>query len=138
MNIWYLDFKNSILGWFFFWGVYLKSYNAVLLCSISCFIEQIFKFLTLTSFFYNPLGRRFWATGEVIKNYLMAFCSHIDSVSVQNLESVALMVSGKRCLDMTDGRTWLTRFLSSCWSRIYILYRVLHVSFDLWHTFCLN
>ena len=43
--------------------------------------------------------------GELSKNYLIAFCSHLDCVSVQNLESVALMVSEKRCLDMTDRRT---------------------------------
>ena len=33
---------------------------------------------------------------------LVAFCLYIDCVSMQNLESVALMVSEKRCLDMTD------------------------------------
>ena len=52
-----------------------------------------------------------------IKNYLIAFCPHIDCVFMQNLESVPLMVSEKCCLDMTDrradGRTWLNRFFSS-------------------------
>ena len=40
--------------------------------------------------------------GELSKNYLIAFCRHIDFVSMLNLESLALMVSEKRCLDMAD------------------------------------
>ena len=40
-----------------------------------------------------------------LSNYLIAFCPHIDCVSMLCLESVALMVSEKRCLDMTDRRT---------------------------------
>ena len=43
--------------------------------------------------------------GELSKNYLIAFCQHIDCMSMQNLESAAPMVSEKRCLHMTDRRT---------------------------------
>ena len=43
--------------------------------------------------------------GELSKNYLIAFCPHIDCVSMQNLESVALMVSEKRGHGLTDRRT---------------------------------
>ena len=40
-----------------------------------------------------------------------------------------------RSYDLRETLNW---FFSSRWSRIYILYRVSHVSFDLLHTFCLN
>ena len=60
-----------------------------------------------------------------------------NTISNVNM-SVALMVSKKRCLDMTDRRmderTWLKRFFSSRWS-IYTLYRVSPVSIELLHTF---
>ena len=58
---------------------------------------------------------------ELSKNYLTVFCAHIDYMSLQNLESLALMVAEKHCLDMTerwtDGRrdqwTCLNRFSRS-------------------------
>ena len=105
--------KTSTLGGFF---------GEVLLRSIAWFIVENFKFLTWTSFF-TTLGGDFSRLGESSKDYLIAFCSHIDCVSMQNLKSVALMVSEKRCTAdrRTDGRTWLNRFFSSRWSRIYIL-----------------
>ena len=99
------------------------------------------KFLTWTSFFTTHLGSDFRDWGELSKNYLRAFCPHIDCVTMKNLESIALMVSEKRTVNTTDrrtdGRTWLDRFFSR-WSGICILYRVWHVSFDLLHTFCLT
>ena len=71
-----------------FWGsgrIYQKSNNAVLLCYFSWFIVQ------------NCSDR-----GELLKNYLIAFRQHIDCKSVQKLETVALLVSEKRCLAMTN------------------------------------
>ena len=67
--------------------------------------------------------------GELSKNYLMAFCPHIDWSA---LESVALMVSEKHFLDMTDRRTDMAKsiFLVVLIKNIYTLY--------LLHTFCLN
>ena len=113
----YVFIFNSYFGWIFdnkgnwrrkkFWGnegIYQKSYNAVLLCSISCFIVQNFKFLNWT-FFTTHLGGDFGRLRELSKNYMIAFCPHIDCVSMQNFESVVAMVSDKRCLDMTDRRT---------------------------------
>ena len=76
--------------------------------------------------------------GELSKNYLIAFCPHVDYMVLQNLEPLALMVSDQHCLDMTDRRTWLKRFFSSRWSIIRILYTVSNVSFALLHTFCRN
>ena len=55
----------------------------------------------ISSFYYNFI---FLLRG-VIKNYLVAFCPHIDYMSLQNLESVYLMVSEKHCLDMIDRQT---------------------------------
>ena len=57
----------------------------------------------------------------VIKNYGIAFSPHIDYMSLLNLETVALMVSEKHCLDMperrtdrqTDKQTWSNQFFSS-------------------------
>ena len=36
------------------------------------------------------------------KKGLIALCPHIDRMFMQNLESLALMVSETRCLDMAD------------------------------------
>ena len=47
--------------------------------------------------------------GELSKHHLIAFCPHIDCVSMQNLEFAALMVSEKRCLDMTHKRFFTSR-----------------------------
>ena len=46
--------------------------------------------------FTQPLGKRF---GE------MAFCVHINCMTMQNFESVALMVSEKRCPNILERRT---------------------------------
>ena len=100
------NFKNSTLGGFF--GE--MGYAAIALYSMSYGAK--FRVYNL-NFIFGDFGR----LGEFSKNYLIAFCPHIDCMSMQNLESVALMVSEKRCFDMTDRqtnrRTWLNRFCSS-------------------------
>ena len=86
-----------------FWGsgrIYQKSNNAVLLCYFSWFIVQNCKFKI--SLFFHSLGSD---RGELSKNCLIAFRQHIDYKSVQKLETVALLVSEKRCLAMTNRQT---------------------------------
>ena len=106
------DLKNSILGDFFGeMGVYIK--NLIMQFYCAKFQVSNLNFIFLPPTWVAILGG--W--GELSKNYLIAFCPPIECVSMQNLESVASMVSEKRCLDMTDrrtdGRTWLNRFFSS-------------------------
>ena len=84
-----------------------------------------------------------WATflGDLSKNYSKAICPYIDCVSLQNLESVALMVSEERCLDMTHRRTDERPDMAKSLFLVALIknmYRVSHVSFDLLHTSCLN
>ena len=55
-------------------------------------------------FFISHFGSDFGRLSGV-NNCLLAFCPHIDCVSVQTFEYVALMVSERRCLDMTDRET---------------------------------
>ena len=116
------DFKNSILGAFFGeMGIYQKSYLSYF---VVLYFMQNFKFQLEHQSLTTHLGSDF---GRLIKklfnSVLSAFC-----VSTQNVEFVTFMVSEKHCLDMTDrrthrhtnGLTWLNRFFSSRWSRIYI------------------
>ena len=93
-----------MLFWVIFWGnggIYQKSYNAVLLCPISCFIVQNFKFITLTLFFTTHLEGGFGRLGRVIKKQFNSVLSaHRLRVYAESFESVALMVSEKRCLNI--------------------------------------
>ena len=91
------DLKNSILGGFF-WE--MGDISKMQFC---CALIQVsnFNFIFLPSTYVAISGD--W--GELSKNYFIAFCPHIDWVSMQNLKSVASMMSEKRCLDMTDRRT---------------------------------
>ena len=133
--VWIFDNKDN---WRFkkfnfgatFWGngcKYQKSYNAVLLRSISC----------LLYFFL-----RFWATGVVIKKL---FNSGLSAHRLRVLAKFGVCSSygvretlcgydrqtNGQAHRRTNGRTSLNRFFSTRWSNIYILYRVSHVSFDL-------
>ena len=82
--------------------VYIKNLimHVVLYFMIYC---AKFKVSNLNLIFHHPLRWRFGGTEwELSKNYLTAFCPHIDYISLQNLEPLALMVSEIHCLDMTD------------------------------------
>ena len=75
----------------------------------------------------HPLDRRRFEDsrlGKLLKNCLIAFYSHIDGISIQNLNYMAVMVSWKRCLNMVDRRTLLHRYFLSRWSNLYIQYFV--------------
>ena len=65
-------------------------------------VDSTIAFLQL-NFFTTLLGGDFGRLGVVIKKLFNSV--HIDCVSMKNLESVALMMSDKRCLDMTDRLT---------------------------------
>ena len=95
---------------------------------------QNFKFRTWTSFFLPPTWVPFLGDwGELLfKVFFLGWIFDIKDNWIFKKETL----SGHD--RQIDRRTWLNRFFSSRWSRIYILYRVSHVSFALLLTFCLN
>ena len=82
--------------------------------------------------FLPPTGRRYWATDGVIKklfnSVLSAHRQRVYAVYAGVCSSYGVRETLSGHSRQTDGRTWLNRFLSSRWSRIYIYFIGSHMS----------
>ena len=131
------NFKNSIFGWLFAkMGIYIKS----LLCSfIVLFFIYGAKFqVSNLHIIFLPWD---WLRGvfkKLFHSHLSAHWLHISAKFgiYSSYDFRETLSCHNKQLDITNRQT--DEFFSASSSRIYMLYRISGISFNLFHTFCLN